>query len=155
MSEDWDTVTRIGSKVRSGGGTVTDRERVVKGKSALNAAQRSGAIIGTEKKYGSSNSAPQGEGQRLTKVDREDGPVAPKTVGLEVGIAIREGRQKMNPQLSQRELANKASIAASVLQTYENGTAQPDQKVLIALEKVLNIKLRGKDIGQPRFGKKS
>jgi len=56
MSDDWASVTRIGSKVRSGGGTVTDREKVVKGKSALNAAQRSGAIIGTEKKFGTTNS---------------------------------------------------------------------------------------------------
>ena len=53
--QDWDNVTRIGSKVRSGGGTAADRERVVKGKSALNAAQRSGAIIGTEKKFASTN----------------------------------------------------------------------------------------------------
>lgn len=55
MSEDWDSVTRIGSKVRTGGGAATDRERVVKGRSALNAAQRSGAVIGTEKKFGTSN----------------------------------------------------------------------------------------------------
>lgn len=56
MSEDWESVTRIGSKVRGNGGTATDKERVVKGRSALNAAQRSGAIIGTEKKWGTSNS---------------------------------------------------------------------------------------------------
>lgn len=65
MSEEWDSVTRIGSKTRSGGGTATDREKVVKGRSALNAAQRSGAVIGTEKKFGTSNSVSDGTSDEL------------------------------------------------------------------------------------------
>ena len=53
--QDWDQVTRIGSKARSGNGGGGDREKVVKSRSALNAAQRSGAVISTEKKFGTTN----------------------------------------------------------------------------------------------------
>ena len=51
MSE-WDTVTKIGSKVSRGPAT---RETTVKGQSALNAAQRSGAVVSTDKKYSVGN----------------------------------------------------------------------------------------------------
>ena len=50
----WDTdAVKIGKNVSRGG--AGPRETVVRGKSALNAAQRSGAIIATEKKYGAGN----------------------------------------------------------------------------------------------------
>jgi len=54
MSEEWDTVTKIGSKVR--GGAAAPREKVIRGESALNQARRTGAAISTEKKFGGSNS---------------------------------------------------------------------------------------------------
>jgi putative transcription factor len=55
MADEWDTVTKIGSKVRGTAGT-TAKEKVIRGESALNAARRQGADIATEKKFGGTNS---------------------------------------------------------------------------------------------------
>lgn len=66
---DWDTDSvKIGKSVRRGGGP--DRETVIRGKSALNAAQRSGQVVGTEKKYATGNAVRLHAHPLCTTVDK-------------------------------------------------------------------------------------
>ena len=165
MSDDWDTVTKIGSK--TGGGS-SQRETVVRGKGAINQAQRSGAIIGTEKKFATGNAVslqiPQisflsppsfpsltlplpskagksgTEGQRLTKVDRSDDIIAPNKVPAEIGQNIRNRRSKEGPyKMTQAQLAQKVNAPAKDIQTLESGDAIKNQALLNKVARVLKI----------------
>lgn len=147
---DWDSVTVIGQKARIGGGG--PRQNVARTAGELNAARRSGNVVGTEKKYGSTNTKSNPEGQRLTKLDDADDVVPTKKLDQNVGKAIQLARQEK--KLTQKDLATKINEKPNVINDYEAGRAVPNQQLLGKLERALGIKLRGKNVGEPLFAKK-
>jgi putative transcription factor len=99
------------------------------------------------------------EGQHLTKVDRSDDIVKPKTVGGAVGDAIKkargEAKNDKGAPMTQKDLAAKINQTPTVIADFERGSATPNEKILSDLERVLKVQLRGKNIGEPKvFGKK-
>lgn len=150
LNTDWDSQQIIGLRVRHGGGG--PREQVARTAGQINAARRDGAVVATERKYGSLNTSSNPEGQRLTKIDRENEVAPPKKVDVLVGKAIAQGRQAKG--LTQKDLATKINEKPNVVNDYEAGRAVPNQQLLAKMERALGVKLRGKDIGSPLGGPK-
>ena len=150
-------MTKIGSKVRGAG--AAQHETTIKGKSALNAAQRSGAVVGTEKKFSTANAGANPEGQRLTKVDRADGPVATKKVPEEVSKALSQARNGLKNQkgktMTQKDLSSKANVDVKYVADLERtGADFPSMDVILKLQKAANVRLTGNNIGEPMLGPK-
>lgn len=92
-------------------------------------------------------------------MDRSDDIVKPKTVGADVGNAIKAARAALKNDkgapMTQKDLATKINQAPTVVADYERGSAPPNEKILSDMERVLKVYLRGKNIGEPKtFGKK-
>ena len=62
---------------------------------------------------------------------------------------------RQEKKLTQKDLATKINEKPQVINDYEAGRAQPNQQVLAKMERALGIKLRGKQIGEPLFKKKT
>lgn len=71
---------------------------------------------------------------------------------MDVSKLIQYGRNQK--KLSQKDLATKINEKTQIVTEYENGKAIPNQQVLAKMERILGIKLRGKDKGQPLGGPK-
>eukprot|EP00835_Amoeboradix_gromovi_P002899 NODE_175_length_15885_cov_0.420563.p9 type:complete len:140 gc:universal NODE_175_length_15885_cov_0.420563:8922-8503(-) len=100
---------------------------------------------GQMKEFYGGNKTASTEGSHLARVDREDEPGKVATIALDVSRAIQQGR--LNKKMTQKELATKINEKPQVIQDFESGKAKPNQQVLGKIERVLGVKLRGKDIG--------
>ncbi|OMJ24548.1 Multiprotein-bridging factor 1 [Smittium culicis] len=142
----WDDVTVLRKSAA--------RPKVAKTESAVNAAKRSGIEVITEKRSNILNKANHADTdhRRIAKLDRDDVVAPPPKVDISVGRAMQQARQAKS--LTQKELAVKINEHQSVINDYEAGRAIPNQQILGKLERVLGVKLRGKNIGEPLFQKK-
>lgn len=147
MSEEWDEVTVLRKKAPRSGQLRTQQ--------AINAAQRQGSDIETSKKWAAGQNKQHTISKDTAKLDRETEELHHDTIGLDVGRIIQQVRNEK--KMTQKDLATKINEKQQVINEYESGRAIPNQNVLAKLERVLGVRLRGKDRGkplQPKGGKK-
>jgi putative transcription factor len=88
----------------------------------------------------------------LTKVDRSDDIVKLKVVPANVSAAIKNGRAAM--KLTQGQLATRCSLPLAVVTSQEKAGEKIDNAALNKIQQVLQVRLTGKDVGQPLGNKK-
>jgi putative transcription factor len=88
------------------------------------------------------------DGQRASKVDRENDIIPPKTVTKVVGSHIVKARMEMN--LTAKDLGRKVNLTPNDMAKYEDGSALFNQAKLQQLENILKVKLLGSNVGEPK-----
>ncbi|XP_062845210.1 endothelial differentiation-related factor 1 homolog [Trichomycterus rosablanca] len=136
---DWDTVTVLRKKGPS--------SAQAKSKEAITAAQRRGEEVETTKKWAAGQNKQHLVTKNTAKLDRETEELQHQRVSLEVGKVIQQGRQEK--EMTQKDLATKINEKPQIIADYECGKAIPSNQIMCKIERVLGLKLRGKDIGQP------
>lgn len=127
--------------------------KALKTQQEINAAQRKGLPIEAEKKFDASRNKQHGNlGQKATKLDRETEELKHEKLDLHVSKAIQQARNSKG--LTQVEFAKLINEKQHVVNEYEQAKVIPNQQILAKMERVLGVKLRGKDIGQQLPSKK-
>ncbi|KAL5975146.1 Multiprotein-bridging factor 1c [Asimina triloba] len=134
MSQDWEPVVLHKPKPKS---------QELRHPKAVNQALGAGATVLTVKKAeAGANKRGAGPAMNARKLDEETEPGSLARVSAEVRQAIQKAR--LAKKMSQAELGKLINERPQVVQDYENGKAVLNQLVLAKMEKVLEVKLRGK-----------
>lgn len=132
LTQDWEPVVLNRPKPKAA---------ETKSAKAVNAAIRAGAAVETVKKHDAGTNKKSAPAS-ARKLDEATEPVGLERVGAEVRSMIQ--RARVAKRMSQAELAKRINERAQVVQDYEGGKAVPNHAVLAKMEKVLEVKLRGK-----------
>ncbi|XP_028138953.1 endothelial differentiation-related factor 1 [Diabrotica virgifera virgifera] len=136
---DWDTVTVLKKRA--------PKASTMKSEQAINAARRQGVAVDTQLKWGAGSNKQHVATKNTAKLDRETEELKHESISLDVGKLIQQGRQSKG--LSQKDLATKINEKPQVITDYEAGRGIPNNAIIGKIERIIGIKLRGKDRGLP------
>ena len=101
-------------------------------------ATRSGDAVASIEKVGVGNKKTKVIPHMAKKLEDED-MSSPTSISAETSKAIMQARQKK--EWTQAQLAKEINEKQTVVASYENGSAVPDNRILAAMERVLGCKL--------------
>ncbi|CAI5448749.1 unnamed protein product [Caenorhabditis angaria] len=123
------------------------QQKTLKSASALNAAQRAGMQIETEKKMMSGGNRQHTAHKNTLRLDEETEELHHEKVTLSLGKVMQQARATKG--WTQKDLSTQVNEKPQVVSEYESGKAVPNQQILAKMERALGVKLRGKDLGAP------
>ena len=98
-----------------------------------------------ERQFVTTNRVQQNIITNARKLDEHNDAGTVPIVSLSVSQAIQKAR--LAKGFNQKDLATKINEKQGVINEYESGKAIPNPQILGKLERILGVKLRGKDIG--------
>ena len=131
-NQDWGTVTFSRSGPRRG---ASKQEKAA----AQRSAARRGNVTQTKKYGGGGNSAQHGGGKNTMKLDEETEVMKHDQVDIHFGKALMQAR--MAAKMTQKQLAQKLNVKASIVQNYEKAKGIPNPRLISNMERALNCKL--------------
>lgn len=136
---DWDTVTVLRKRA--------PKASAMKTETAVNQARRQGVAVDTSQKFGAGTNKQHVTTKNTAKLDRETDELKHDKVPLDIGKIIQQGRNAKG--LSQKDLATKICEKPQIVNDYEAGRGIPNNLILGKIERVIGLKLRGKERGKP------
>lgn len=98
--------------------------------------------VETKKKHGGGQNGDISN-VNMKKLDEDMENLKVETVNKKLSQEIMKARTTKG--WKQKELATKINVLPSVIQKYENGQAIPEHNIILKLQRVLGVKLTGKD----------
>ncbi|CAA6672721.1 unnamed protein product [Spirodela intermedia] len=130
---------------RSSGVISQDWEPVVLNRRKTKASElRDPKAVNQAIRAGAGSSATAGPVVNARKLDEQTEPAALDRVPTEMRLAIQKAR--LAKKMSQADLAKAICEKPQVVQEYESGKAVPNHVVLAKMERILEVKLRGKAV---------
>ena len=110
-------------------------------------AKARGFKVETHKRFGGGQNLNSKHLKKLSKIEQEDETFVIEKVSRSVQKALQKGRLSKN--LKQSDLAKRCNVKPQLVNDYESGRAKPNPTILRKMQRILGVKLLGKNIGDP------